>query len=210
MDRDPEIRINLLHFPVTVLGPGERIGLWLQGCDLLCEGCIAVHTHDPAGGSAVSVNQLAETILGYRCERLTISGGEPFLQSDVLETLLRRLRESGIKDILVFSGRLFRDLERDHPWVHGLVDALVDGPFIRGNESPLIWKGSDNQEMHIIARDTCLKDAYQAYRQIVKEDKLQYVHESGGYNLLGIPHQYKWESIRHVLRQSMSNMYQDK
>jgi anaerobic ribonucleoside-triphosphate reductase activating protein len=155
------------------------------------------------------VNRLAEMILGYRCERLTISGGEPFLQEAPLELLLRRLKKAGIRDVLVFSGRLFEELERACPWIYSLVDALIDGPFIAGNESPLIWKGSDNQELHILTNDRSIVDTYQTYRQVVKDDKLQFVYDAGSISLLGIPQQHKWESIRHGLRKSVSNVHQD-
>ncbi len=35
------ILLNKAHFPVTVLGPGRRIGLWLQGCTIRCRGCVS-------------------------------------------------------------------------------------------------------------------------------------------------------------------------
>ena len=42
MDQPPGlIRLNKAHYPVTALGPGRRIGLWLQGCALACPGCIS-------------------------------------------------------------------------------------------------------------------------------------------------------------------------
>ena len=39
-----KIAINKAHFPVTVLGPGRRIGIWLQGCSIHCKGCVSQDT----------------------------------------------------------------------------------------------------------------------------------------------------------------------
>ncbi|HSV19446.1 MAG TPA: 4Fe-4S cluster-binding domain-containing protein, partial [Casimicrobiaceae bacterium] len=38
------IELNKAHWPVTVLGPGKRIGLWLQGCSIHCPGCVSQDT----------------------------------------------------------------------------------------------------------------------------------------------------------------------
>lgn len=36
--------LSRLHFPVTTLGPGRRIGVWFQGCSIRCAGCISRDT----------------------------------------------------------------------------------------------------------------------------------------------------------------------
>ncbi|HAU1321526.1 TPA: radical SAM protein, partial [Legionella pneumophila] len=38
------IYISRVHFPVTTLGPGHRIGIWFQGCSIRCPGCISTDT----------------------------------------------------------------------------------------------------------------------------------------------------------------------
>src|SRR4029077_956889 len=44
------LELNKAHWPVTVLGPGRRIGLWVQGCTIRCRGCVSQDTwpRDPA------------------------------------------------------------------------------------------------------------------------------------------------------------------
>ena len=44
------LQLNKAHWPVTVLGPGRRIGLWVQGCAIHCRGCVSQDTWpaDPA------------------------------------------------------------------------------------------------------------------------------------------------------------------
>ena len=49
MDRlaTQSVSISRLHFPVTTLGPGHRIGIWFQGCSIRCEGCLSMDTWAP-------------------------------------------------------------------------------------------------------------------------------------------------------------------
>jgi len=50
------LELNKAHWPVTVLGPGRRIGLWVQGCTIHCKGCVSQDTwpRDPAKAIAVT------------------------------------------------------------------------------------------------------------------------------------------------------------
>jgi anaerobic ribonucleoside-triphosphate reductase activating protein len=38
-----KIAVSKAHYPVTVLGPGKRIGIWL-GCRIQCKGCVSQDT----------------------------------------------------------------------------------------------------------------------------------------------------------------------
>ena len=74
-----KLQLNRVAHPVTVLGPGRRLGLWVQGCHIRCAGCASVDTWDPAGGRPVDTEELAEdlasTIVENRLTGLTITGG---------------------------------------------------------------------------------------------------------------------------------------
>src|SRR3546814_9784731 len=61
------IAVSRLHFPVTALGPGRRIGLWLQGCSIRCPGCISVDTWAHDAGH-VPLSYLTERIEGLAGE----------------------------------------------------------------------------------------------------------------------------------------------
>ena len=41
---EAKIAVNRLHWPVTVLGPGHRVGIWMQGCSIGCPGCVSRDT----------------------------------------------------------------------------------------------------------------------------------------------------------------------
>ncbi len=143
--------VSRLHFPVTALGPGRRVGLWLQGCSIRCPGCISVDTWE-TGTGVVPLPQLLDRItdLATDADGLTISGGEPFDQPEVLSAVVRTWRTSSDRSILVFTGREFAEISS---WVEeneGSVDAIVTGPFRSELPQTMALRGSDNQELHVL------------------------------------------------------------
>lgn len=149
------IAVNKAHYPVTVLGPGQRIGIWLQGCSIRCKGCVSQDTweHDP--GKLMSVAAL----LAW-CSRaatadfsgVTISGGEPFDQPQALAALLKGLhdwrRSSGVDfDILCYSGYPLTTLKKKHAKLLGLLDAVIPEPYVDGLPLAKVWRGSANQPL---------------------------------------------------------------
>jgi anaerobic ribonucleoside-triphosphate reductase activating protein len=95
------ITLSRLHFPVTTLGPGKRIGIWLQGCSIRCPGCISADTWSATEG-LTTTEAVIEALLPWLpdAEGITISGGEPFDQPEALQILLRELRCLSPLDIL--------------------------------------------------------------------------------------------------------------
>ena len=78
-----------------VNGPGRRVVVWFQGCNLRCSGCWNQSTHafDPSRG--VPVEDVGEWILGCPdVEGVTFSGGEPMQQADELLALAQLLHTS--------------------------------------------------------------------------------------------------------------------
>lgn len=145
--------VSRLHFPVTTLGPGRRVGLWLQGCSIGCPGCISADTWDPTLGvvpAELLLDQVAA--LSSAADGLTISGGEPFDQPSVLVAVLQKWRAVSDRSILVFTGR---ELDQVEPWLRsnpGLVDALITGPFRSDLPQTKALRGSDNQTLHVLSK----------------------------------------------------------
>lgn len=146
-----EVAISRLHFPVTTLGPGRRIGIWLQGCSIRCPGCVSVDTW-PAGRGITTVAQVKDVMEDWlaHADGVTISGGEPFDQPDALRSLLQMLRASTPVSILVYSGYSF---ERLKPWLTSnpdLIDGLMSEPFEASAPQTRALRGSDNQRLHLL------------------------------------------------------------
>jgi anaerobic ribonucleoside-triphosphate reductase activating protein len=145
------IAISRLHFPVTTLGPGNRIGIWLQGCSIRCPGCISADTW-AFGKGIVDLEQVLKRIGSWlpQADGITISGGEPFDQPDALRVLLHSLRRRTCADILVFTGYTFEELAPLLAPFSGLLDALITGPFLRDQPQTFPLRGSDNQQLHLL------------------------------------------------------------
>lgn len=145
------IGISRLHFPVTTLGPGRRIGVWLQGCSIRCPGCISADTWGfGRGQTAVSdVVAAIEPWIGD-ASGVTISGGEPFDQPDALRELLKAVRHLGGLDVLVYSGYSFEHLAEKLSQMPGLIDAIITDPFMVQSPQTLALRGSDNQRLHLL------------------------------------------------------------
>lgn len=148
MASEVEIAISRIHFPVTQLGPGRRVGIWMQGCSIHCKGCISVDTWAP-GRQRVPVNALLEAIRPWAglTEGFTISGGEPFEQPVALAALLAGIRGLSAADTLVYTGYPFEELSRLLAGMTGLIDAVMTDPFDQGAPQTLALRGSDNQRL---------------------------------------------------------------
>jgi anaerobic ribonucleoside-triphosphate reductase activating protein len=143
--------LSRIHFPVTTLGPGNRIGIWFQGCSIRCKGCISVDTWGVQKGG-VSVDEIISVIDSWLdvAEGITISGGEPFDQTEALVSLITQLRARTKIDIFVYSGYPF---ERIAPLVKqcdGFIDALISEPYEESAPQTLALRGSDNQKLHCL------------------------------------------------------------
>lgn len=145
------LHLSRLHFPVTTLGPGRRIGIWLQGCTLRCPGCVSVDTWDRTLGET-TVARTLEAISPWITEAngITISGGEPMQQPAALAHLLEGIRTMAGKDrdVLVYSGFTWEKISEPVRAWNGLADAMIAGPFDASAGQTLLWRGSDNQTLH--------------------------------------------------------------
>jgi anaerobic ribonucleoside-triphosphate reductase activating protein len=196
------IAVSRLHFPVTALGPGRRVGLWLQGCSIRCAGCISPDTWTPDRG-ATTVGEVIRRLEAWadQADGLTVSGGEPFDQPDALAEVLGAWRSLSDASILVFSG-----FEAPHlqPWLTNhpnLIDALVAGPFRLETAQTLALRGSDNQTLYrLTARGEAAFAGYD--RPAERGDRRLDVmfDEDGGAWFAGIPARGDFDRFRRALR----------
>jgi len=151
----------------AVNGPGERFVLWVQGCPIRCPGCVNEEYQPFVGRYLIAVEEMAERILAVPgIEGVTYSGGEPMAQAHGLALLSERLRRAGLS-IVCYTGYTIEALrEAGETWVCrllGLVDVLIDGPFVREQAGSLLWRGSRNQ------RVVFMTDRYRALADEVEE-----------------------------------------
>lgn len=147
-----KVSLARLYYPVKVLGPGNRVGIWLNGCDKACPGCISPDLQYYDESKEVLVEDIKAMLdrIHARIDGFTISGGEPFYRPEGLRALvefLARIHE----DILIFSGYTLEELRNkkneDVDAVLGLCAALIDGPYIKNLNDNRGLRGSSNQRI---------------------------------------------------------------
>ncbi len=149
------LELNKAHWPVTVLGPGRRIGLWVQGCTIRCKGCVSQDTWPRDPGKAIAVRDVlawCRRVAPEGPDGITISGGEPFEQPAALRALLDGLhawrRSAGLDfDVLCYSGYPLKTLQARHAKLLALLDAVIPEPYADGLPLANVWRGSANQPL---------------------------------------------------------------
>jgi len=181
-----KIGISRLHFPVTTLGFGKRIGIWLQGCSIHCEGCISVDTWQ-FGINSISLEEVTELLKQWlpKSDGITISGGEPFDQEEALFELLQFLR-SYQKSVLVYSGYSFQQLRTKKEVRSGWIDVLISEPYDHKQPQTKALLGSDNQQMHLLT--DLGKHDFESYLEKSLEKKLDIHFERDTVWMTGIPY----------------------
>ena len=102
-------------------GPGVRFVVFMPGCNLRCKFCHNPDTWVKQGGGEVDYTpeQLIEKALKFRPYwknngGITVSGGEPLLQIDLLTEFLRLAKKEGIHTAIDTAGNPF---SRQEPFI---------------------------------------------------------------------------------------------
>jgi anaerobic ribonucleoside-triphosphate reductase activating protein len=153
---DPILSVGRRSPRTTVLGPGVRAVIWVRGCPLRCEGCVAPQDLPFEGGEPWPVEDLAAWLNGLPADvtGLTFSGGEPMAQAAGLSALVERARAGRDWSVLSYSGYTIEHLRRHGDAAQhrllGQLDILIDGPYLRRHHGDLLWRGSANQRVHLL------------------------------------------------------------
>lgn len=142
-------------------GPGLRLTVFTQGCPHRCPGCHNPETHDYNGGMDIDVSEIIAMMdANPLLDGITLSGGEPFMQTADCIELAQAAHERGL-NVWCYTGYTIEAIIQGRdPGKRALlkhIDALVDGPYIeelRTLEFP--WKGSANQRIIDIKGGCCL------------------------------------------------------
>jgi anaerobic ribonucleoside-triphosphate reductase activating protein len=196
-----KLYLSRMHFPISALGFGRRIGVWFQGCSIHCDGCISVDTWTPKTGET-TISDVLESAAPWlmQADGITISGGEPFDQFPALQALLRELRPRTAGDVLVFSGYPYEQLAPELEQLSGLVDAIITDPFDARQPQTLALRGSNNQRLHRLTALGRARYVDEAVRANAPLDLM--VDTDGTVWLAGIPRRGDLERLRAVLRRT--------
>lgn len=187
------LSVNRILAPITVLGAGRRVCVWVQGCALACPGCASVDTWDAAQGThyepAALAERLAELVSQENLDGLTVTGGEPLDQPAQLAELIAELKarlssspQAARFDVLLFSGYARGAAKRRAGALWELLDAAVCGPYRQHlpSDAPLV--ASSNQEMVLL---TGVAESKYASNQ--GGHRMQVVSDGDSLMMVGLP-----------------------
>jgi len=155
----------------NVVGPGNRLVIWVQGCSICCEKCINSEFIPHKINKLMKIRDLFEIVCNTPdIEGVTYSGGEPFDQAEGLYRLSELIKKTGLT-IMSYSGYTIEELRNSEDKFKRLLlsylDILIDGKYEHLKAAPLLWRGSTNQNVHF------LTPVYENYRELVNELNLQ-------------------------------------
>ena len=210
------IRISQMGLFTDVLGPGKRVVIWTQGCEKRCPGCMSPDKRDPMGGKSVPIDKLVEVIdkLSVKdgeLEGITISGGDPFLQSDKLHIFLTKIKTKTDLGVIIYTGYTMGELlAKNTPEINdivgewlggtgkGLCDLIIDGEYVEELNDNSAMRGSSNQKLCYVT------DRYRAFEADYnkKERNIEVLYQNNNDNLdmvvVGVPSKDTLEKIRNM------------
>lgn len=151
-------------YPVKVLGPGDRVGIWLVGCKHGCPECSNPELWEQKDDWKIDVDDLVKIIsdifFARKADGITITGGDPFEQPEALNDLLEKICDL-TDDILVYTGYQYEEISEKYSHILNKISVLIDGPYIRERNYGKRLVGSDNQ--NIIYLNPGVKEEYESY-----------------------------------------------
>lgn len=178
------MNVARILYPVEVLGPGRRIGIWVCGCRRGCKGCSNPELWEPKPEYEVSTDAIMAMVgriaAAHEIDGFTISGGEPMNQAEALAELVERLKEYSA-DILIYTGycieqlRARKDANTDRVLSQAAV--LIDGAYREEDNTNVLLRGSENQRIHIL--NPKLKGMYESYLKTAHNQIQNFITSNG-------------------------------
>lgn len=148
-------------YPVEVLGPGKRVGIWFCGCPRRCKGCSNPELWEFHNRYKTTVERIVALITmikeNYLIDGFTITGGDPIFQPEDLQHLLSKLKEIST-DILVYTGYKKEDIPIKYL---KNVAVLIDGEYVEELNDNSFLRGSNNQRIYILNKN--FEEKYNRY-----------------------------------------------
>lgn len=157
--------IARILYPVKVLGPGNRIGIWFAGCHHKCKGCSNPELWKTDEKYFATIEQVEKLIrivaVGHEIDGFTITGGDPVEQADELTDLLKRVADIS-QDVILYTGYQIKELTSEAQIkLLDRISVLIDGEYKEELNDGVFLRGSSNQIIHILSDQ--YRDKYEKY-----------------------------------------------
>lgn len=181
------IRLYNIRDGITKLGPGLRFGIWTQGCMRHCHGCMTPDSQPLDKGYLMDIDELAVKIISTGRTGVTISGGEPFLQSKELTELIERIRKEVDLGVIIYTGFTYEELVQSNNdeflKLLNKCDLLVDGAYEEALNDGKNLRGSSNQ------RAIPLTERYKEFSKEygTKPAEVEFFFQEEKVSIVGVP-----------------------
>lgn len=147
-----KIKFNVAYIKLSTKteGPYNRCCIWFQGCNIKCKSCCNKDLQPLVPNHIVTLEELVNIVKEaknkFDIEGITLSGGEPSLQSGLV-FFNNEIHKLGL-GIIMFSGKDKSELNSE---LVESVDLLIDGPFIENKiDNKRVLLGSKNKNLSFI------------------------------------------------------------
>lgn len=160
--------IARILYPVKVLGPGNRIAIWFDGCKHKCKGCSNPELWEFDDRYKTNVNNIMDLVTEIakknQVDGITLTGGDPFEQPEALESIIDAIRVI-TNDIIVYTGYEYLEIKDKFASILSKISLLIDGKYEEDKNEGAILRGSYNQKI------ICLNKEYKGlYENYLKEN----------------------------------------
>ena len=170
-------------YPVKVLGPGNRVGIWFCGCPRRCKGCSNPELWEFQDRYKISLKTLMSLIekisAKNKIDGFTITGGDPIFQAEDLLKLLEQIKKIS-DDIIVYTGYMKNEVPEK---ILENIAVLIDAPYVQEKNNNCLLRGSENQTIYIL--DEKYRAVYEKYLSSA-ENQIQNFATNDGYISVGI------------------------
>lgn len=149
------MEIDRILYPVETLGPGKRVVIWTIGCPHRCKGCSNPELWSSDSLKDIEIEDIMDFInnITEPVDGVTITGGEPFAQRKHLNILLTSLRDSGIDDILVYTGYEMDEIINECCEQLSKIDVIITGKYVDKLNDNIGLRGSSNQQIIVLTKE---------------------------------------------------------
>lgn len=132
----------------SVDGPGLRTAIYFAGCRHACEGCHNPQSWDFGAGTDIELTELLKIIEEEDFD-VTLSGGDPLYQSEVVTALTNEIVNLN-HNVWLYTGFEWEEIVNNPSLKEAvrLCNAVVDGRFNASlRDEKLRFRGSSNQRI---------------------------------------------------------------
>lgn len=163
-----KIKINEIFYSIN--GEGDKSGepavfIRTTGCNLRCNYCDTKYAF--VDGKMMTVDEIIKKVKKYKCENVTLTGGEPLIQENIIN-LLKGLYKEGFKITIETNGSI--DIEEAQKYAYICMDWKVpscgeDKKMLKSN----LKKLHKNDTLKIVTR----KEDFGYIRKLIDENKIK-------------------------------------